>query len=118
MASEFLNIPGNIKEMYLPFVLDPSNKIFKTPIQYVGAKSGSNTDTQLVADASGYTQYFSFKPNQVPETNVDAKSADDVGASGLLRIAPHSYYSTQFLNAKDDISYRLLYEISSVDQGF
>ena len=118
MASEFLNIPGNIKQMYLPFVLNKSNPIFKTPIQYVGAQSGSNTDTKLVVDASGYTQYFSFKPNHVPETNIDAKSIKDVGIGGLLRIAPHSYYSTQFLNAKDDISYRLLYESSSVDQGF
>ena len=32
MASEFLDIPGNIKQMYLPFVLNPSNGLHKSEI--------------------------------------------------------------------------------------
>ena len=114
MASEFLNIPGNIKQMYLPFMLDPSNDIFKTPVKYEGAEDGASADTKPVT-ASGHTQYFSFKPNQVPEATPDANCEFAVGSGGLLRIAPHAYYSKQFLNAKDDISYKSLYESTYVD---
>ena len=116
MASEFLDIPGNIKQMYLPFVLDPDNGIFKTPIKYKGAEKDTSTDTTLVSTPSGHTQYFSFKPNQIPESTIDANCEFAVGTGGLLRIAPHSYYSKQFLNAKDDISYKILYE--STDVGY
>ena len=52
MASEFLDIPGNIKQMYLPFVLDPDNGIFKTPIKYKGAEKDTSTDTTLVSHSS------------------------------------------------------------------
>lgn len=32
MAGEFLSVPGNVKQIFLPFVLDPKNAINKTPI--------------------------------------------------------------------------------------
>jgi len=32
MAGEFLSVPGNVKQIFLPFVLKPDNAINKTPI--------------------------------------------------------------------------------------
>ena len=41
MAGEFLSIPGNIKQLYLPFVLDPSNAINTSPINVVDGSGNS-----------------------------------------------------------------------------
>jgi len=44
MAGEFLSVPGNVKQIFLPFVLDPKNAINKTPIDVAedsGDKAGA-----------------------------------------------------------------------------
>jgi len=32
MAGEFLSVPGNVKQIFLPFVLEPGNALNTTPI--------------------------------------------------------------------------------------
>ena len=44
MAGEFLSVPGNVKQIFLPFVLDPQNNaINKTPID-VAEDSGDKAE--------------------------------------------------------------------------
>lgn len=85
MAGEFLSIPGNIKQSYLPFVLDPSNQI------NLPWKEGVR---------EGKTQLFSFKPTSL-QSNSNA-------ATGLLKIFPNSFSKVTSLH-NDDISYQTLY---------
>ena len=59
MASEFLDIPGNIKQMYLPFVLNPKNGLHKAEIKY--ADTGANADRQASGLDNVRTQRFSYK---------------------------------------------------------
>ena len=60
MASEFLDIPGNIKQMYLPFVLNPSNGLHKSEIEY--ADAGADADRHISSGLDNVrTQRFSYK---------------------------------------------------------
>ena len=59
MASEFLDIPGNIKQMYLPFVLNPKNGLHNAEITY--ADAGANADRQASGLDNVRTQRFSYK---------------------------------------------------------
>lgn len=36
-TGELLNIPGNVKQMFLPFVLDPNGSLNVIPIDVAGA---------------------------------------------------------------------------------
>ena len=93
MASEFLDIPGNIKQMYLPFVLNPKNGLHKAEIKY--ADTGANADRQASGLDNASTQFFSYCKMQK-------------GNIGTIHIAPQSVYDTA-LDANKDISYELLY---------
>ena len=93
MASEFLDIPGNIKQMYLPFVLNPKNGLHNTKITY--ADAGANADRQASGLDNASTQFFSYCKMQK-------------GNIGTIHIAPQSVYDTA-LDANKDISYELLY---------
>ena len=110
MASEFLNIPGNIKQLYLPFVLDPSNPALSIPIKYENSANGAD---HLAVETSGWTQYFSFSPHKIEASgeacSIDGTTYDDIKNGGLLHIAPYSLYHKEFLAVNDDISYSLLY---------
>ena len=95
MAGEFLSIPGNIKQIYLPFVLDPSNAINTSPINVVDGNGDS------VGNAgSGKTQLFSFKQTTLQKNNN--------AATGLLKIFPSSFSKVTSLH-NDDLSYQTLY---------
>ena len=93
MASEFLDIPGNIKQMYLPFVLNPKNGLHNAEITY--ADAGANADRQASGLDNASTQFFSYCKMQK-------------GNIGTIHIAPQSVYDTA-LDANKDISYELLY---------
>ena len=93
MASEFLDIPGNIKQMYLPFVLNPKNGLHNAKITY--ADAGANADRQASGLDNASTQFFSYCKMQK-------------GNIGTIHIAPQSVYDTA-LDANKDISYELLY---------
>ena len=73
-------IPGNIKQEILPFVLNPEAGINK-PVD------GGSTNLRGVPP-----QYFTYKTN-----TVDLKAG-----KGKLRLFPASYNN---LNLKDDLSY-------------
>ena len=110
MASEFLNIPGNIKQMYLPFVLDKSNPALSIPIKY---ENSANSADHLAVETRGWTQYFSFSPHKIEASgeacSIDGTTYNDIKNGGLLHIAPYSLYHKEFLAVNDDISYSLLY---------
>lgn len=78
-------IPGNIKQEILPFVLNPEADINK-PVD------GGSTNLRGVPP-----QYFTYKTN-----TVDLKAG-----KGKLRLFPASYNN---LNLKDDLSYQMLYK--------
>lgn len=78
-------IPGNIKQEILPFVLNPEAGINK-PID------GGSTNLRGVPP-----QYFTYKTN-----TVDLKAG-----KGELKLFPASYNN---LNLKDDLSYQMLYK--------
>lgn len=80
----FFQIPGNIKQSLLPFVLNPSNSI---------NDSGVTSSTSV----SGTPQFFSYRNKRDPES---------AGNAGNLQFFPSSITSIQI---KDDISYKLLY---------
>ena len=95
MASEFLDIPGNIKQMYLPFVLNPKNGLHKAEIKY--ADTGANADRQASGLDNVRTQRFSYK----------TKQEDYVGN---IHIAPQTFYDSSTTTiVNNDISYSLLY---------
>lgn len=109
----FLNIPGNIKQKNLPFVLDKNNKINTDAINVTN--SGQSTDGKPAETAQGTTQVFSFKP----ETLADDASSE---AAGFLRIAPGSFYNedggdlVSYTRPNNDISYKLLYNYTLKDK--
>ena len=115
----FLNIPGNIKQKNLPFVLDPSNEINSKPIDIVaGAKDSKNKtggvdESQIKISRKAAAQLFSFKPNAF-KSNDDGASDEK---SGFLRIAPGSFYNensrlnhVSYTKPNKDLSYKLLYK--------
>ena len=91
MAGEFLSIPGNIKQLYLPFVLDPSNAINTSPINVVDDNGES-----LNKAGVGKTQLFSFKQTTLQKNNN--------ASTGLLKIFPNSFSKVTSLY-NDDLSY-------------
>ena len=95
MAGEFLSIPGNIKQLYLPFVLDPSNAINTSPINVVDDNGES-----LNKAGVGKTQLFSFKQTTLQKNNN--------ASTGLLKIFPNSFSKVTSLY-NDDLSYQTLY---------
>lgn len=78
------SIPGNIKQMHLPFVLDPNSTL----------NQFAENEAKHV---TGRPQVFSFR-----NKSADQKSGASVGK---INICPHS-----FSNMSDDISYKLLYD--------
>lgn len=103
----FLNIPGNVKQKNLPFVLDPSNSINTQGIDV------ADKDGKSVTSVSGNpaAQVFSFKPDAWKGDN--GSSAE---SAGFLRIAPASFYNenggaeVSYTKLDNDISYKLLYK--------
>ena len=79
------SIPGNIKQMYLPFVLDPNNPLNKR----------NKVEARYV---SGYPQIFSFRESSLNQFK-DASVAK-------INICPTSFFNEM----SQDISYQLLYE--------
>ena len=97
MASEFLDIPGNIKQMYLPFVLNPKNGLHKAEITY--ADAGAKADRQASGLDNVTPQLFSFSYNKI--------KAEE---PGIIHIAPQAFYDSSITKiANDDVSYNLLY---------
>lgn len=61
MAGEFLSVPGNVKQIFLPFVLDPNNAINNTPIDVAedsGNKAGDKKTNTTAANAGGEKTKF------------------------------------------------------------
>lgn len=82
--AEYCHIPGNIKQEFIPFLLNPDAKInqhVENSINLAGAAP----------------QYFTFKTNQ---------SSIDDGGIGVLGLFPNSFSE---INLKKDLSYRMLY---------
>ena len=99
MASEYLNIPGNVKQMYLPFVLNPNNTINSKPIAYESDQSKSKDTVAVTADQK--TQFFSFRPQ-------DKICERDAESSGFIAIAPNSFYNqTEIFN--NDIANKMCF---------
>lgn len=108
----FINIPGNIKQKNLPFVLDPRNSINSQSID-VADKNGKSVTT---VSGSPAAQVFSFKPSAW---------GGDYGASaeeaGFLRIAPAAFYNenggskVSYTQTSRDLSYKLLYRTDMRD---
>lgn len=90
--SSYLNIPKNVKQYFLPFVLDPNNPINSTLIQ----------DEE---NNGGTTQVFSFKPSTLYTNRLTPFEP----AAGFIRIAPSSYYAKMH-SLNKDISYQTLYK--------
>ena len=85
-----LSISGNIKQQYLPFVLDPAN----TLNSYAGESRSINK--------SARAQLFSFKPRFI-------KKYGDNG--GLLNICPSSLRDANFGKfLEEDISFKTLFD--------
>lgn len=82
----FLQIPGNIKQQFLPFVLNP-----KSELHQGGVSSSSDFNGKNIAP-----QYFTYKN----------KSEKYSSGYGKLNFYPSSLNSWQIA---DDISYKLLY---------
>lgn len=82
----FLQIPGNIKQQFLPFVLNPNSELHKG-----GVSSSSDFNGKNIAP-----QYFTYKN----------KSENYSSGCGKLNFYPSSLNSWQIA---DDISYKLLY---------
>lgn len=97
MAKEYLDIPGNIKQMYLPFVLNPFNPIHSSPIKYDG--------TAVSGAGASYTPFFSFRP--IPEVGEGITTAQD--SFGFLHIAPNSFYKRSYAGFNQDIGNLLIY---------
>lgn len=105
MAGTYLDIPGNIKQRSLPFVLDPSNSINTAMIDVANADGTSKQN-----NGAGETQLFSYKPEEFG-------SGENCAAekSGFLRIAPASFYyendgsKTTYSAPNSDLSYKLIY---------
>ena len=85
MAIPLLQIPGNIKQQFLPFVLNPQSKLH----EFVASSTCLNNKNIA-------PQFFSYR-----ETNVDYSSG-----KALLQFYPSSLNTIKF---NDDISYKLLY---------
>ena len=84
-----LSIPGNIKQLYLPFVLDPNNNTLN---KYA-------SDSKSI-DQNARAQFFSFKPR--------AKVIND--KAGLLNICPSSLRDANFGKfLQEDISFKTLF---------
>ena len=84
MAIPLLQIPGNIKQQFAPFVIDPKAKLHKFVKSSIELERGVSP------------QFFSYRKN-----NVDYSSG-----KALLRFYPSSLDTIQI---NDDISYKLLY---------
>lgn len=116
MAGEFLSVPGNVKQIFLPFVLNPGNPLNNAPIS-VKANTGKDakTDASASVDSKAETQLFTFRPfpYETTESLLDPKGS--TGNAGLIRIVPNSFYGKQGIIARDDISYKLLYGYSGND---
>ena len=84
----FFQIPGNIKQSLLPFVIDPENNAI------------NNTGVTSSTSVSGTPQLFSYRTTQ--------------NKIGCLQFFPSSITSIQI---KDDISYKLLYGTSNGERA-
>ena len=95
MASEFLDIPGNIKQMYLPFVVNNDNGLCNSPIQFTKSDTADRAIT-IEDEVNTQPQLFTYKyGSSAPYT-------------GHIQIAPRSVYDRR-IEASNDISYELLY---------
>ena len=81
-TNSFFQIPGNIKQQFMPWVLNPSS-----PLN--GKAKASN-------DVSGSPQFFTYKNSNMSVTS----------GTGKLNFIPSSIDAIQI---KDDISFKLLY---------
>lgn len=102
----FLNIPGNIKQKNLPFVLDPSDSMNNAPINVANDENGTSKTS---VDGNPSAQVFSFKPSTFFDNGPSAEN------SGFLRIAPGALYNENssqevaYSKPDNDLSYKLLY---------
>lgn len=105
-ANEYLKIPGNIKQMYLPFVLDPNNPIHSVPLiaSRDAVQKGQTNDVSVTGN-SGTPQFFSFRPDQPVGFGI-TKPEDSFG---FLHILPNSFYQNSYEGHDNDIANRLLY---------
>lgn len=83
----FFQIPGNIKQQFVPFVLNPDSPLHN------GEGVGASTDLK---DKGIAPQYFTYKN----------KTGNYTSGCGKINFYPSSLNSWQFA---DDISYKLLY---------
>ena len=81
-TNSFFKIPGNIKQQFMPWVLNPSSPL--------------NGKAKASTDVSGSPQFFTYK-----NSNMSVASG-----TGKLNFIPSSIDAVQI---KDDISFKLLY---------
>ena len=111
MATTYLNIPGNIKQAYLPFVLDASNAI-NTEFINIADETGKATNPKVSDESSA--QVFSFKPS-----SFDSTGGASSEKSGFLRVLPGAFYhenstgKTTYSKSGKDLSYKLLYTMGN-----
>ena len=89
----FFQIPGNIKQQFVPFVLNPDSPLHSGVIKDNNKQVGASTDLSGIAIAP---QYFTYKN----------KTGNYTSGCGKINFYPSSLNSWQFA---DDISYKLLY---------
>lgn len=118
-VSEYFDIPGNIKQIFVPFVLDKGNSINKIPIEVHASEKGP-TDTTASGGESSKTQYFSFRPAKSGEVQSDGVEYDNSNlvhaaedSIGFLKILPASFYQDAYINTNSDIGNRLGYITSN-----
>ena len=97
MASEFLNIPGNIKQMYLPFVINRQHGLHNASIRYEDYDTSVDRLIEIDSDEDNDLRTQLFSHCKIQNGNI-----------GTIHIAPQSVYDTA-LDANKDISYELLY---------